>query len=225
MKTKLTLALTLLFVLPLVLFGQKKFEGEKQKTIELLESKRKEFKAAKNDSLYIVANSDQGYYISTITRGDQAEDLEEQIFNTKIGNIAGPFDGEQTFYLLKILSMDSLKRTKAKLVNFFPKGEYIKDTAKFAKLVEKYVDHLKKGKEINKMLISDQASIGIRSKGVTSFWEGQTGKENYQIAIDRKMSEPYSTKVGEEIQVLYIIEEKRNAAFRAKVVSLVKKIK
>ncbi len=225
MKTKIALTAILFFVVQFVSFGQKKFEGEKQKAIEFLEGKRKDFKAAKNDSLYVAANSDQGYFVSTITRGDQAEDLEEQIFNTKIGHVAGPFDGEQTFYLLKIVAMDSLKRTKAKLISFFPKGEYIKDTAKFAKLVEKYIDHIKKGKEFNKMIVADQAYIGVRNKGITSYWEGQTGKENYANVIDRKVSEPYVTRVGEEIQVLYIIEEKKNAAFRAKVVSLVKKVK
>jgi hypothetical protein len=225
MKTKLTLTIIFFIAIIGISLGQKKYEGEKQKAIEFLESKRKEFKAATNDSLFIIANSDQGYYKSIITRGDQAEDLEEQIFNTKVGHVAGPFDGEQTFYLLKILSMDSLKRTKAKLISFFPKGEYVGDTAKFAKLVDKYIDHIKKGKEFNKMIISDNASIGVKSKGIISYWEGQTTKENYELVFDRKISDPNVTRVGEEIQVLYVLEEKKNAPFRAKVVSLVKKVK
>ena len=100
MKTKLTLLF--LLVVSVASYGQKKFDAEKQKTIELLESKRKEFQVAKNDSLYIAANSDQPYRVSTITRGDQAEDIEDQIFNAKIGTVVGPFDGEETFYLLKI---------------------------------------------------------------------------------------------------------------------------
>ncbi|HWZ23034.1 MAG TPA: hypothetical protein VNW06_10295 [Cytophagaceae bacterium] len=223
MKTKLTFVL--LLVASIASYGQKKFDAEKQKTIELLESKRKEFQASKNDSLYIAANSDQPYRISTITRGDQAEDIEDQIFNAKIGTVVGPFDGEETFYLLKIKSMDSLNRTKAKLISFFPKGEYVKDTAKFSKLVDKYVDYIKKGKEFNKMIVNDKEVIGIRNKGVTSFWEGQTSKENYQLVFDRKSNDPYVTKGPEETQVLYVIEEKRNAPYRTKATSLVKKAK
>jgi hypothetical protein len=222
MKTKLTIVF--FFAATIFSFGQKKFNAEQQKTIDVLQSKRKDFKATKSDSLYIVENSDQGYFVSTITRGDQAEDIEEQIFNAKPGDIVGPFDGENTFYLLKIKSIDSLERTKAKLVSFFPRGEYTSDTAKFSKLVEKYIEHIKKGKEYSKMIIKDEASIGVRNKGVTSFWLGQTKKENYDIAFERKISEPYVKRVGQEIQVLYITEEKRNAPFRAKVVGLVKKV-
>lgn len=221
MKTKLTFLL--LLIISITSYGQKKFDGEKQKTIELLETKRKEFQASKNDSLYISANSDQAYRVSTITRGDQAEDIEEQIFNAKPGTVVGPFDGEETFYLLKIKSMDSLNRTKAKLVSFFPKGEYTSDTTKFSKLVSKYIDYIKKGKEFSKMIVTDKDIIGVRNKGITSFWEGQTSKENHQLIFDRKVNDPYVTKVGQEIQVLYVIEEKRNAPFRAKTTSLVKK--
>lgn len=219
--------LTSLFILASVLtaFAQKKYEGDQLKAVEHLESKRKEFKAAKNDSLYIANNSDQKYYVTTLTRGDQAEDLEEQIFKAKPGDVVGPFDGENTFYLLKILSMDSLKRTKARLVSFFPKGEYTTDTAKFSKLVEKYVDAIKKGKEYSKMLVKDEASIGVRNKGTLSFWEGQTQKEYYDLAFEKKVSEPYVKRAGQEIQVLYILEEKRNASFKAKVVTLVKRVK
>jgi hypothetical protein len=221
MKTRLILFF--LFA-TITAFAQKKFDGEKQKTIELLESKRKEFKAAKNDSVYLSQNSDQAYYVATITRGDQAEDIEEQIFNAKPGEVVGPFDGDNTFYLLKILSMDSLKRTKAKLVCFFPKGEYTTDTAKFSKLVDKYIESIKKGKEFSKMIIKDEASIGVRNKGIVSFWEGQTTKENYDLVIDRKKSDPYIKRVGPEIWVLYVVEEKKNSPYRAKASSLVKKV-
>ena len=209
----------------LSVFAQKKFDIEQQKTIEQLEAKRKEFKLSKNDSLFVTQNSDQGYYTTIVTRGDQAEDIEEQIFNAKPGDVVGPFDGDKTFYLLKLISIDSLKRTKAKLINFFPKGEYTSDTAKFAKLVENYIEYIKKGKEFSKMIIKDEASIGIRSKGIQSYWEGQNKKENYDIIFERKISEPYVKRNGPEITVLYIIEEKRNAPFRAKVIALVKKVK
>ncbi len=222
MKTKLTLVF--FFAATVLSFGQKKFNADQQKTIDLLQSKRKDFKASKNDSLYIVENSDQGYFLTTITCGDQAEDIEEQIFNAKPGDIVGPFDGENTFYMLKIKSIDSLQRTKAKLVSFFPRGEYTADTAKFSKLVEKYIDHIKKGKEYSKMVLKDEASIGVRNKGITSYWYGQTKKENYDLVIDRKINEPYVKRVGNEIQVLYITEEKRSAPYKAKAVALVKKV-
>jgi hypothetical protein len=221
------LKLTVLFILAssLTLFAQKKYEGEQLKAIEHLESKRKEFKAAKNDSIYITANSDQKYFVTTLVRGDQAEDIEEQIYKAKPGDVVGPFDGEKTFYLLKVLSMDSLKRTKARLIRFFPKGEYTSDTAKFSKLVSKYVETISKGKEYSKMIVKEEASIGVRNKGTISFWEGQTKKEFYDLAIDRKVNDPYVTRVGNEIQVLYVIEEKRNAPYKAKVVTLVRKVK
>ena len=205
-------------------FAQKKFDANQQKTIDLLETKRKDFKASKNDSLFLAQNSDQGFYSTIVTRGDQAEDIEEQIFGAKPGDVVGPFDGGNTFYMLKLISVDSLKRTKAKLVSFFPKGEFTSDTAKFSALVVKYIESIKKGKEYGKMIVKDEASIGVRSKGVTSFWEGQSRKENYDIVFDRKVSEPYVKRVGSEIQVLYIISEKKNAPYRAKVVSLVKKV-
>ncbi|HVD96794.1 MAG TPA: hypothetical protein VNB90_01235 [Cytophagaceae bacterium] len=222
---KLKLILFLLLASVVSAFAQKKYEGEQLKAIEYLESKRKDFKASKNDSSFVNQNGDQKYYVTTLVRGDQAEDLEEQIYKAKPGDVVGPFDGEKNFYLLKILSMDSLKRTKARLVRFFPKGEYTSDTAKFSKLVSKYVDNIKKGKEYSKMLVKEEGSIGVRNKGTLSFWEGQTSKEYYDLAYDRKTNDPYVIRVGQEIQVLYIIEEKRNAAYKAKVVSLVKKVK
>jgi hypothetical protein len=221
---KKTTLLSLFVLLNISLLAQNKFTEGKQKAIEFLESKRKDFKAAQNDSLYLASNSDQGYSISTITRGDQAEDIEEQIFKAKPGEVVGPFDGEKTFYLLKILSMDSLKRTKVKSVTFFPRGEYTSDTAKFSKFVEKYIDHIKKGKEYSKMIVKDETSIGLRTKGVLSFWEGQTKKENYELVFERKANNPFVRRVGQEIQVLYVVEEKRNAAFRARVITLAKKL-
>ncbi len=221
------LHLTAFFILlsTLSVLAQKKYEGEQLKAIEFLESKRAAFKASKNDSAYVAGNSDQKYFVTTITRGDQAEDIEEQIFKAKPGDVVGPFDGEKTFYLLKVIKVDSLKRTKARLISFFPKGEYTSDTAKFSKLVEKYVETIKKGKEYSKMIVKEEASIGVRNKGVLSFWEGQNKKENYDLAFERKINNPYVKRVGQEIQVLYVIEEKRNAPYRAKAIALVKKIK
>ena len=223
MKSKLLLALFLSS--SLTILAQKKFDSQQQKTIDLLETKRKEFKATKTDSLFLVQNSDQGYYSTFVTRGDQAEDIEEQIFNAKPGDVVGPFDGDKTFYLLKLISVDSLKRTKAKSISFFPKGEYTSDTAKFSKLVANYIDYIKRGKEFSKMIIKDEASIGIRNKGVHSYWEGQNKKENFDIIFDKKITDPYVKRNGPEINVIYVIEEKKNAPFRAKVTSLVKKVK
>ncbi len=74
------------------------------------------------------------------------------------------------------------------------------------------------------MIIKDEASIGVRNKGTISYWLGQAKKENYDLVIDRKISEPYVKRVGQEIQVLYITEEKRSAPFKAKAVALVKKV-
>jgi len=207
-------------------FAQKKFNPEQQKAIDFLESKRKEFQASKSDSIYLSQNSDMGYSKTVITRGEQADDIEEQIFAAKPGSVVGPFDGDNTFYLLKILGVDSLKRTKVKLVSFFPRGEYTTDTAKFSKHIEKYIDHIKKGKDYGKMIIKDEATVGLRNKGITALWEGQSNnKDVYDLAFERKIYEPYVTKVGNEIQVLYVIEEKRNAPYKAKVLRMVKKIK
>ena len=119
-------------------FAQKKFTPAQKKAIDFLESKRAGFRASKNDSLFVVQNSDAGFIVKTMVRGDQAEDLEDQIYGSKPGEIVGPFDGETTFYLMKILKYDSLNRTKAKLISFYPKGEFTTDSAKFRKHLDKY---------------------------------------------------------------------------------------
>ncbi len=218
--------ITSIFVLLFSSFilAQTKYTGKKLEIIQLLESKKKEFQGAKNDSLYLVQNSDKGYAVTKVQRGDQAEDIELQLFGTPKGGVAGPFDGETSFYLLKILTMDSLYRTQAKLVSFFPKGEYVSDTAKFNTLVESYIDQIKKGKPFGKMLVKDEASIGIRNKGVISFWENNTSKENFSAIFDKKVNEPVVKRVGNEVQVLYVIEEKTKAPYEAKVLKLVKKV-
>ena len=220
-----TLVYLIVFITSVSLaFGQKKFTEEQKKVLDYLEPKRAEFKKAKNDSLFVVQNSDQGFFYATFTRGDQAEDIEEQIYHAKVGDVVGPFDGENVFYLLKIVKYDSSYRTKAKQLNFYPKGEMTSDTAKFRKLVDKYISALSQGKEIGKMAIKDEASLGIRSKMLGSFWEGQTSKENYDLLFDRKVSDPYVKKAGQEIHVIYILEEKKKAAYKAKAVMLVKKV-
>jgi len=205
-------------------FAQTKYTGKKLEIIQLLESKRKEFQTAKNDSLYVVQNSDRSYDVTKVRRGEQAEDIEVQIFGTQKGGVAGPFDGETSFYLLKIITMDSLYRTQAKLVSFFPKGDLVSDTAKFNSLVEGYVNQIKKGKPFGKMLVKDEASIGIRNKGAVSFWENNPAKENYDAIFNKKADEPFVQRVGNEIQVLYVIEEKTKAPYEAKVLKLVKKV-
>jgi glycosyltransferase involved in cell wall biosynthesis len=45
---------------------------------------------------------------------------------------------------------------------------------------------MKKEKEFNKMILNDNEVIGIRNKGITFFRGGQTSKENYQLAFDKK---------------------------------------
>jgi hypothetical protein len=214
----------LLLLFSAVTTAQTKYTGKKLEVIQLLESKKKAFQSSVNDSLYLIENSDKGYAVTKVRRGDQADDIELQLFGTPKGGVAGPFDGETSFYLLKIVAMDSLYRTQAKLVSFFPKGDYVSDTTKFNALVENYIAQIKKGKPFGKMLVKDEASIGLRNKGVISFWENNPSKENFSAVFDKKTNDPVIQRIGKEIQVLYVIEEKTKAPYEAKVLKLVKKV-
>ena len=78
------------------------------------------------------------------------EDLEEDIYGAKVGEIVGPFDGGNNMYLLKIVQYDTKACTKIRKVQLIPKGNCKTDNALFDKYLKKYSDAIGKGKNIRK---------------------------------------------------------------------------
>src|SRR4051812_33231933 len=82
--------------------GQGMSEQQKQ-AIEWLDLKKPEFQSTTNDSVFISKNSDSPFRYIYLRRGDEPEDVEDEIFKAKPGTVVGPFRSGSHNYLFKVV--------------------------------------------------------------------------------------------------------------------------
>src|SRR5690606_19350944 len=125
-------------------FGQY-VKDSQEKALEYLQSKKAAFKSAPNDSIYILKNSDGAFKYYVFHRGDQEEDIEEQIYGAKVGDVVGPFKGGDTSaFLFKVKSYEQYAlRSRAKLIYIRSNKESKQDRASSRSLTIKYHDYLR----------------------------------------------------------------------------------
>ena len=212
-------------------------EQQKQ-AIEWLDSKKAEFQNTPNDSVFITKNSDSPYRYIYLRRGDEPEDVEEEIYKAKPGAVVGPFRSGNYNYLFKVVSLDSTKyRFKVRHIFIKPAGFNAKDTvdafAKGARLSKS----LNKGDDFKELYdqnnadfksISDKCGINPDAVGADGdlgwIWEGTTLPAINSALVKTRKGESVAVKTQYGVHVFKIIT-KEQGYYKAIIVSLLKKIK
>jgi len=207
-----------------VSYAQMSLTAAEKQAMDWLQTKTKAFKASKNDSLFIVSNSEKPYYIVRFSPGDQKEDIDKEIFAAKVGDIVGPFRGDSFCYSFKVKKFsEPLTRVKADLIQFVPKS--FKDEAEIKKYIDKYTALIKKDdKEVFKIALKDEEKLALKRKDLGWIWETQTDKEYYEQVYAAEKGEPVVIRNAKGIFILNITAEKQEAPYKVELVPLVKKI-
>jgi peptidyl-prolyl cis-trans isomerase D len=205
-------------------FAQMSLTAAEKQAMDWLQTKTKAFKASKNDSLFIVNNSEKPYYTVKFSPGDQKEDIDREIFSAKVGEIVGPFRGDSFCYSFKVKKFsEPMIRVKAELIQFIPKS--FKDEAELKKYIDKYVALIKKDdKEVYKIALKDEEKLALRRKDLGWIWEHQTDKEYYEQVYAAEKGEPVVIRGPKGIFILNVTSEKEKAPYKVELIPLVKKI-
>lgn len=212
-----------LFIL-LTFTTQAQYKDPQERAVEYLEKKKAEFQNAPNDSLYIIKNSDAGFNYFIFHRGDQEEDIEEQIYSSKVGSVVGPFKGGDTSaYLFKVISFEKFaNRSKAKLIYIRSNKDDKQDTASVRKLTEKYYDYIKKGKDVK--IHAHKEEVRLVFKDLKWFYQDEDIQKEYYkevMGIEKGGIKIIETKQGPAI--LQITNSKERAPYKVKLLAIVKR--
>jgi hypothetical protein len=215
-------------IVPLLFLGiigqaQPTFTPSEKKALDYLTKLIPEFRITKNDSAFVRKHSDKPYKHFIYERGDQAEDLEEQIYASHPGGIVGPFRGIDTLnYLFKIVSYTYSTRAKAQIIYIKPKISTT-DTVVLAKTTNEYLDMMRKGKDFIKK--SQKKGDNIHIKHLPWYYEKDKNKEyeHFDEVFNGKKNEPHIIKTSEGPAILYIIHEKQKAPYSVELIPIIKK--
>src|SRR4051794_22388777 len=72
------------------------FRDSQTEAMNYLEQKKTDFKNSTNDSSFIIQFSDAPFKYYKFSRGDQQQDIEEQIYKGAVGDVVGPFRGDDS---------------------------------------------------------------------------------------------------------------------------------
>lgn len=191
--------------------------------LKFLEDKKEDFKKAKNDSLFIIKYSDEKFEYYKFSRGDQKEDIEEQIYSKAVGDVAGPFRGEDSLnFLFKIISYEKYKlRSKAKLIYIRSNSDSKQDSSDIRKLTNKYFEYVIKGKDIE--VHSHKDNTRLIFKELPWFYEGDNKREYYSLVMNMKMGEAVIIDTEKGPAILQITHSKENAPYKVKLLAVIKR--
>lgn len=236
MKTSKAIFFLTYLVLSLNHFAisQKMFKVQGNEAWDYLLSKKVDFKAASNDSLFVVQNGDKAFRYVYLRRGDQETDVEEVIYKSNPGDVVGPFPGEDYNYLFKIRSLDSIKqRISAKHVFILKGGKGKRDSLQANKIAVKVKESLEKGELFDEVFKanSDNFSSFITAYGVTGknyakgglgwIWEDQTLPEFFQPLSSANTGDIVIINTRYAVHVV-IVGEKEKGPSKATLIPLVK---
>lgn len=224
------------FFLHFYAFGQGMTEQQKQ-IVELLDSKKSEFQHTSNDSIYITKNSDSPYRYIYLRRGDEPEDIEEEIYNAKPGQVVGPFRSGNHNYLFKIVNLDSTRyRFKVRHIFIKPAGFEIKDTVEAFNKAVKLAKSLNKDEDFKTLYDQNNSDFkkvasecGIISESVSAdgdlgwIWEGVTINPINAALIKTRKGEAVAVKTNYGSHVFKIVT-KETGFYKAIIISLLKKV-
>ncbi|MBX9850296.1 MAG: hypothetical protein K2X86_00890 [Cytophagaceae bacterium] len=204
-------------------FSQKMRDSQ-AKALDSLTKLKESWKATSNDSVFIAEHSHDKFRNHLFHRGDQEEDIEEQIYNAKPGDVVGPFRGyDSSNYLFKVIAFEEyILRSKANLIYIKAEGTRDLDTATVTKLALKYSEALKKGKDIKAMAAKDKVRLAY--KDLKWYYENDMDKEYWSQVYNSEKGNAKVVKTSDHgSAIIYVTVSKEKTPYRVRLIELVKK--
>ena len=238
-----TLVFITLFIATILLHSPLFSQGigvsdQQVKVLELLEKKKVEFQNTSNDSIFVTQNSDSPYRFIYLRRGDEPEEVEDEIYKAKVGQVVGPFRSENFNYLFKVLQHDSI-RQKFRVSHVFinVNGSTANDTLEAFNKAQKIAKALNKGDDISSIIEKEgsdykniASSLGFNIENPPSdgdlgwIWEGTTIYPINQGLVKAKKGEAIAVRTKYGSHVLQV-RDKGQGYYKTKIISIVKKLK
>ena len=91
-----------------VVFDVKPSQLDREETLQALARITDEFKSTTTDSIYVIANSDEGFDNSFHKKGSLDQQIDSAMSNSLVGTVVGPFENNGTFRLAKLVDVKVL---------------------------------------------------------------------------------------------------------------------
>jgi tRNA-dihydrouridine synthase len=195
-----------------------------ERALDSLSKLKPLFQKTDNDSAFISKYSESSYSIYFFTRGDHAEDIDDQIYTASPGDVIGPFRGyDSSNFLFKILSFEEYKlRSKASLIYIRPNAENKQDAASIRKFALKYSDALKKGKNIKELAEKDNVRLIYKDLGW--YYEGMPeDKEYFDLVMKAEKGDAYIIESNSGASILTVTVSKEKVPVSVKLIGIMKK--
>jgi hypothetical protein len=214
----------LLLIVFVSITAKGQFMSESQgKALDTLTKLKPLFQKTTNDSLFIAKHSDEKKYrYYFFVRGDQEEDIEETIYNTKPGEVAGPFKGEnKSNFLFKVISFEGYStRTRATLM-YLKSDDNKQDTTALRKLAKKYAGLIAQGKNAKEQ--ADKDKVRLISSDLKYYYEEQKDKEYYDLVFKGDKGKTFVVDSEHGPAILVITGKKEKVPYKVKLIAVVKK--
>ena len=127
-----------------------------------------QFKNAKNDSTFVIQNSDtRQYVLNSYTKADLDSSMANAVFNAAIGDVVGPIEQADAFKLYKVKGTDS--KDEATVRHILIKSDPSNETVKKAK-ADSILAAIKKGAKFEDMVEKFTEDPGSKATGGKYEW-------------------------------------------------------
>lgn len=228
----------LIFLIAFAAFIQQGFAQaltvKSRHSIEFLDSIKAAFQNTANDSAFVSTHSDAPYRFIYLQRGDEPEEVEEEIYKAKPGTVLGPFRSDSYNYLFKVISLDSnIYRMRVSHIFIKPKGFKAKDSTDAFAAASRIAKALNKGEDFNVLRaegsdfskLAPEAGLNetVENKGHLGWvWEGTATPSIDFALLNAKVGEAVVAKSKYGVHVLKVSAKERGY-YKAKIISITKK--
>ena len=197
--------------------------ASQEKALDSLSKLKPLFKEAANDTAFVKQYSQISFRVYTFHRGDQAADIEEQIYAATPGEVVGPFRGyDSSNYLFKVLSFEEHRlRSRATLIIIKPNAESKQDTASIRKYAIKYSEAAKKGKDINELAEKDNVRLIYRE--LDWYYEGVTERDYYDVVMKSEKGDLHILDSVHGASILKVTQAKEKVPYKVKLTAVIRK--
>lgn len=183
------------------------------------------FKTTKDDSLFVVNNSDAPFEYSTYVRPELDGVMESMFFNAQPGDVIGPLFLEDYAAIFKVASYDTTYRIRASHIYVKPEGNKRKDTLRAEKTALQYLADIEKGADFTEMAKKHGKDETAPYGGDLGWlWEGGMTKEFEVAAMKAKKGDVFTVRTPAGYHVVKITEDKVRDRGKVVLIPLVKKL-
>jgi peptidyl-prolyl cis-trans isomerase D len=170
-----------------------------------------QFRSAKNDTVYVDANSDTKFDTTARPRTAYPEEVADQLFRDSVGTVVGPIfkDGKYKLFKIAGIKQDTIYYMHASHILFKVDGPTQQDTLNSKKKAEEVLAKIRKGESFAAMA-SQYGTDGTKDRGGDLGWfaEGQMVKEFNDAVKAHQKGDMYIVKTQFGYHIVKVTDDK-----------------